>query len=180
MLSEKQKSILESCEYVSKDDFLDTFWDSALIGYAERGGPGKFVLPVYGYQAMKAVLNNKNYTPRQTYSILYKTLSQPILGRRPLLLKKYNSKTLWDRIKVENYPRWEYLDKAILGLGSANFGMQGICYNKQKCIDILQSISSSSSDNNWRNFLDMSYKLDNTIISISLGEKSPWFITYIK
>lgn len=180
MLSEKQKEVIEICSDVSPEDFLDSFWDPALIGYAERGGPGRFVLPAYGYQAMKALLKSKQYSPKQMYAMLYKTLSAPSLGKRPLIVTKYSNKALWHRIKTEAYPRWEHFDKAIIGIGSTNFGAQGICYLKNHCVDILKNISSASSEDPWRNFLDISYKIDNTIITASLGEKSPWFVTHIK
>lgn len=180
MLSDKQKEVIEICEDVSPNDFLDSFWDPALLGYSERGGPGRFVLPAYGYQAMKALLKSKNYEPKQMYAILYKTLSSPSLGKRPLIVTKYNHKTLWKKIKDEAYPRWEHFDKAIIGIGSTNFGAQGICYLKNQCIEILKNISSASSEDQWRNFLDISYKIDNTIVTASLGEKSPWFLTHIK
>lgn len=180
MLSDKQKNIVEQCEDVSPNDFLDEFWDPALIGYAERGGPGRFVLPAYGYQAMKALLKDKAYTPKQMYAILYKTLSKPTLGKRPLIVTKYNGSTLWNKIKEGEYPRWENLDKAIIGIGSTSFGAHGVCYLKNRCTEILQETSSSLSDNQWRNLLDTLYKLDNTIIAASLGEKSPWFVTSIK
>jgi hypothetical protein len=180
MLSDKQKTIVEQCEDVSPNDFLDSYWDKALIGYAERGGPGRFVLPAYGYQAMKALLKDQEYTPKQVYALLYKTLSAPVLGKRPLVVTKYNGDTLWKKIRNEKYPIWENLDKAIIGIGSTSFGSQGVCYLKNKCIDILQNTSSSLSDDQWRNFLDTSYKLDNTIVAASLGEKSPWFVTLIK
>ena len=129
---------------------------------------------------MKALLKDKKYEPKQIYALLYKTLSTPTLGKRPLIVTKYNHKTLWKKIKDEAYPRWEHLDGAIIGLGSTNFGSQGVCYLKNHCIEILKNISSASSEDQWRNFLDMSYKVDNTIIPASLGEKSPWFVTHIK
>lgn len=181
--SNKRQSIIElSDNAISNIDFIDPLWDPALIGYACKGGDKDYLIPVYGYQAMKAVLLEKSITPQQMYSLLYRTITGvKCEGKKPLLFSRYSGNSLWWKIQEDNYPRWEYLDKAIVGLGSIIGGNEsGICYSKQLCIEILQNTSSSLSSNHWENYLANSYKLDNTIINVSLGDHSPFFITHIK
>ena len=181
--SNKRQTIIELSDNAINDiDFIDPIWDGALIGYACRGGYKEYIIPVYGYQAMKAVLIEKGFTPSQMYSILYNVItSTKVEGNSPLLFSKYSGKSLWWKIQEDNLPRWEYLDKAIVGIGSTFDGKyNGICYSKQLCVDILQNTSSSLSSNHWENYLANNYKLDNTIINVSLGDNTPFFITHIK
>lgn len=164
------------------NEFFSDEWDRAILGFAVRGGNGKLVLPVYSYQVMKAILKENFLTPRETYAMLQKTLSNTEAGHRPLLLTKYSTKALWNMITSYNLPRWDYLNKAILGIGTARDGMHAICYNKADCINILASIDSKllETDTEDDMLIRAETKLNNEICSVSLGNNTPWFITFVK
>lgn len=178
MSNTKQDRIIAECPEI-KLEFFDSQWDSALIGYAERGGPGRYVLPVYGYQAMKALLKEKESNSKKIYALLHKTLSDPMPGRRPLVLTSCGGKALWKRISNMAYPRWEHLDKAIIGIGGSGFSQNGVCYNKSKCIEELRRITTPICENEIQEWLRLN-KLIETIVHSSLGENTPWFITSVK
>lgn len=158
-----------------------TVWNDTLIGYAIRGGYKDIVIPVYGYQAIKALLKDKGFPPAQAYSLIHLLFTNKLdCEYQPAILYRYTSKPLWQKINNEAYPRWEYLDRAIVGLISTLDGDKGIAYSKTLCVEILQNTSSSISNNYWENYLANNYKLENTVINLSLGDKSPFFITQIK
>lgn len=156
--------------------FLDDKWDQALIGYAESGAPGRHVLPCYGYQVLKTILRDKGMSPVQMYHHI-NTLVNSISGDKPLMLTKYNRSSLWKTIKDKNYPRWDLLDKAIIGLGSTGWDQRGIVYSKPLCIDLLAASQTSTNQIELLDTAATITQLETSIIPICLGEYTPWFVT---
>lgn len=158
--------------------FLPDKWDRALLGYVERGGPGRHVLPCYGYQAAKAILKGIGYTPQAMYPTWNKTVSS-MRGNKPLTLYKYNNRELWKRITEGRLPRWELLDTAIIGLGQLGWEQKGLVYNKATCVDLFVK-SQTSTRSDMLATVDAITRLETNNIPVSLGEYTPWYLTPVQ
>lgn len=165
--------------------FMDPVFDSALIGFAECGSSTSGgVKACYGYQALKSILcDNNNVQPAEVYARLKMHLSSAWTGNKdkmPILLMKIRGNKLWNIIKNNNFPVWDYFHKAVLGICMHNWQYNGVIYNKQKCIDILSTYQSYNKDSSLERHLQSSNVLDNTVISLDLGINTPWFLTHVK
>lgn len=160
--------------------FLHPDWNSALLGFAERGTEeGRYVLPCYGYQALKAIASQKTSNPEEIYKLITGAIYDAP-KEKPLIVTRYNHKALWRQVRLYKYPRWQYLDKAIIGLGREGWENSGLVYNKALCCDILVGNQSTLETNPMVLKANARKTLDETIIPVSLGDYSPWFVTQIK
>lgn len=161
--------------------FLDSFWDPALLGFVERGnGQQRHKKACYGYQGMKALLKSKHMTPEQMYAHINNQFNSFSFKETPLVLKRYKRIPLWDLIRENNYPLWESMNKAILGLGFIGWQCTGVVYNKILCSDIVQANQSTNNDNVLLDSAQATALLEDHIIPLDLGEHTPWFLTPVK
>lgn len=156
--------------------------DGALLGYAERGGKGRYVLPCYGYQAIKAILKSEGFSGINLYAKLREILDYNSRVDFPLMLTKYNKRELWKIVKEGKFTRWEGLDYAALGIGSIGYNTTGLVYSKPGCVEILNDTSSglSSSESESDNIVYAIKKLEESLIPVDTGEHNPWYLTPIK
>lgn len=161
--------------------FLDSFWDPALLGYVERGcGQRMHKKACYGYQSMKALLKSKHMSPQQLYAYINNQFNAFSFKETPLVLTRYKRVPLWDRIRENNYPTWELMNKAILGLGTVGWTCTGVVYNKILCSDLLQANQSTNNSNSSQDSAQATALLEEHIIPLDLGEHTPWFLTPVK
>lgn len=176
----KQKRVSEAagCDLT----FLDPIWDSALLGFVESGKiAANTVKACYGYQALKAVLvKDKKYTPEQTYAYLRHLAFTSASDDYPMLLMRYTRRTLWSKIRQNNYPLWEHMNKAILGLGHNGLITEGVVYSKPICVSILQSKQSTNNNNELKDYAQALTTVEEGIIPIDLGHHTPWFLTPVQ
>lgn len=157
--------------------FMDDKWDRALLGYAESGGPGRYILPCYGYQAMKAILKEQGYDSVNTYTAL-QLMMRDMPDEAPLILTKVNRSAMWERANKEGFMRWDTLDNAVLGIGRIKYNTTGLIYSKPLCIDILMK-NSAAQDKNAR-VLSAINKLEEELIPVEAPRYTPWYLTPIK
>jgi hypothetical protein len=157
--------------------FMDDRWDRALLGYAESGGPGRYVLPCYGYQAMKAILRDIGYYGEDAYVAL-QVMMRNMPKEAPLILTKLNRKDLWKTASDSGFMRWESLDNAVLGVGKIKYKTTGLIYSRPLCIDIL-STTSAAVDRNTK-LLNAINKLEEELIPVEAPRYTPWYLTPIK
>lgn len=158
--------------------FLDDTWDQALLGFAESGVKGRSILPCYGYQAFKAILRERGESPANIY-LKIQHLINGMPMEKPLVVTKFNRKELWNIIRAKNYPRWEQLDQAIIGLGKLGWVDKGIVYSKPLCITTMMNNQSTRDLNTMREIGHIATLIDSSIIPVSLGRYTPWFVTPI-
>lgn len=158
--------------------FLDDTWDQALLGFAESGAKGRTVLPCYGYQAFKAILRERGSSPVEIY-IKLQQLVNGMTGEKPLVVTKFKRKELWQIIHAKNYPRWEQLDQAIIGLGKTGWTDKGIVYSKPLCITTMMNNQRTGDPNKMKEIGQITSLIDSSIVSIDLGPYTPWFVTPI-
>lgn len=159
-------------------EFLEDSWDNALIGLAESGAPGRAVLPCYGYQALKAILKDRGCNPAEMYARLQQLINS-IEYEKPLFLTKYKKKELWQIICAKNFPRWDSLDHAIIGLGKTGWDDRGVVYSKPLAVTTIMNNQSSTSENKLLETGETLRFLEAHIIPVCLGEYTPWFVTPI-
>lgn len=157
--------------------FMDDRWDKALLGYAESGGPGRYILPCYGYQALKAILRERGYDGRDTYTALQVMYSE-MPSEPPLILSKLNRTDLWKKATSNNYMRWESLDSAVLGIGKIKYTTTGLVYSKPLCIDLLAR-NCAATDKNTK-LVNAINKLEEELIPVEAPEYTPWYLTPIR
>ena len=160
--------------------YFDPSWDKALLGFVERAGDNRYVAACYGYQAMKAILKDKGCTPQQIYVRLGIVRNSMRDATSPIILTRSSRRPLWRIIREENYPIWDTLNKAILGLGYEGNTCGGVVYNKPLCTSLLQEAQSTNNDNATMDYAQALHFLDESIIPVSLGKYTPWFLTPVK
>lgn len=168
-------------ELVSVDmQFLDDKVDSALLGYAERSGRNKYILPCYGYQAIKAILRRDGAYGAGLYSKMQLLFSNMRSDDMPAVLYKMQHDELWKTINSKNLPRWDGLDVAIIGLGKIGWHKPtGVMYSVPLCVHCL-SANSTDGSNGSNSTMNAMRKLTENIIPVSLGNYTPWFLTPVK
>lgn len=161
--------------------FFPFKWDGALIGYAVRGTvEGLYYTSCYGYQALKTIIAKQTSSPEEAYKTYGKLIFSCNAPDYPLVVTRYNSRSLWKMITAKEFPRWEHLDKAIIGLGTEGWNDSGIVYNRQLCLDIMRRDQATAETNPMKITAELATRLDTEIIPTNLGDKSPWFITHVK
>lgn len=158
-----------------KLSFMDDSWDRALLGYAESGGRGRYVLPCYGYQAMKAILKAKGYDGIDSYvalQLMFREMPQEV----PLILTKVSRVPLWKEAADKKFMRWEALDKAVLGIGRLKYTTTGLVYSKPLCVNILASTSKSGTNK----LVTAINKLEEELIPVEAPNYTPWYLTPVK
>lgn len=162
--------------------YLPRDWDSALLGFVERGGSkNRHVHACYGYQAMKAVLlKERKLTPEQVYAHI-KQVTNSLHGPDiPIILTRMKRQPMWDAIRRNKYPTWEYMNRAILGLGYAGWKCTGVVYSKSLCASILQEQQSTNNDNELQDYAQALTTIEDTLVPLDLGEFTPWFLTCVQ
>lgn len=163
-----------------KMNYLSDSVDAALLGYVERGGRNKYILPCYGYQAIKAILRASGASGPVMYAKIQALFSKKYSSELPVILVKMNHTELWRTINAKKYPRWEGLDSAIIGLGKIGpHEPTGIVYNKPGCINCLTVNSSDGSDGS-NAILNAIRMMDENITPVTLGQYTPWYLTPVK
>lgn len=170
-----REKISEALSYDLK--FMDDKWDKALLGYAESGGPGRYILPCYGYQALKAMLRDVGYDGENTYVAL-QLMMREMPDEAPLILTKLNRNELWQTARRERFMRWESLDNAVLGIGKIRYKTTGLVYSKPLCIDILTKTSAATDRNS--KVLNAINKLEEEVIPVEAPKYTPWYLTPIR
>lgn len=168
-------------ELVSVDmTFLDDKMDSALLGYVERSGRNKYILPCYGYQAIKAILRRDGAYGADLYAEMRLLFSKIHSWSMPAVLFKMKHDELWKTINSRKLPRWDGLDAAIVGLGKiGDHRPVGVMYNVPLCVHCL-SMNSTDGSNGSNSTINAMRKLTENIIPVSLGDYTPWFLTPVK
>lgn len=180
-MTKREKIESELPENISLDKYyLDDILDTAILGYAERGGGSKYLLPCYGYQAIKAVLKSKGYYGSKLYSKLKELLPFSSDKHLPLILNKYNKKELWSTVRKLKLNRWEGLDSAVLGIGTIGYKNVGIVYSKSLCIEVLEDTSSGLSTMHSDDLVSSIRKLEENLVPMDVGKYTPWYLTSIK
>lgn len=162
-------------------NFLHNEWDDALMGYVERAPDGdRGVTSCYGYQALKSMTNKKAKSPEEAYKMFSNLVYNTPKYNKPLIVSRLTRKALWDKIMKESLPRWEHLDKAIIGLGYAGWKLSGVVYNKNLCLELLRRDQSVNETNPMKIESSLREWLEESVIPISLGKHTPWFLTPVK
>lgn len=155
--------------------FLPDKWDSAILGFAEQATPsGMKVVPCYGYQALKAVLQ---YKPSAD---MYRAVQQAINDPDVHIVHKLSKHHMWNVIYDLKLPRWELMDAAIIGVMYHRNSIAGVCFNKITCDDIIKDTHAMTEDAIFKQAAHRSVMLENNILPIYLGENSPWYLTPIQ
>lgn len=161
--------------------FFPFAYDDALIGYAVRSTEeGLYYTSCYGYQAIKAILNKRTSSPEESYREYSKLIASRKYPECPLIVSRWNHKALWDKILHNKFPRWEHLDKAIIGLGFEQWRNSGIVYNTNLCVELLKRDQATLETNPMKVSAELYGRLNTEIIPVWLGENSPWFVTNVK
>lgn len=174
----KKSRILEiaSCDL----NFLPNEFDEAILGIAEQGSSNNGNIRVcYGYQAIKSILGSNKITPLEIYARIHYLFSNISDSLPPIILMKFKRKPLWNIITNNRFPIWESLNKAILGLCYDKWEYTGVIYNKQTCINIIDSKQITASNDPLDGTLQALNLVENDIIPVHLGKNSPWFLTKI-
>lgn len=176
---EKIENSLPSGVSLSKY-YLDDSLDKALLGYVERGGGSNYLLPCYGYQAIKAVLKEQNYSGAEMYEKMKELIPYSDNVALPLILTKYKKEDLWAKIRSLKLNRWEGLNSAIIGLGTIGYRNTGVVYNKVLCVEVLEDTSSGLSSNESDDVISSIRKLEENLVPVDVGKYTPWYLTPIK
>ena len=168
-------------ELVSVDmTFLDDSMDQALLGYTERSGRNKYILPCYGYQALKALLRRNGASGASMYAELQLLFAKMHKTDMPAVLYKMNHDELWKAINGKKFPRWDGLDAAIIGLGKIGCHLPvGVMYSVPLCVQCL-SMNSTDGSTGSNSTINALHKLSESITPVSLGDYTPWFLTPVK
>lgn len=172
MLNREKITEAVSCDL----QFMDDRWDKALLGYAESGGPGRYILPCYGYQVMKSLLMGSGKYGGDLYVDL-QLMMKDMPHEAPLILTKINRSSLWRTAEAERFMRWESLDRAVLGVGRIKYKTTGLIYSKPLCVDVLAS-TSAAADRNTK-ILNAINKLEEELIPVEAPRYTPWYLTPI-
>lgn len=170
----KREQIEEEVSYDLK--FLDDKWDAALLGYAQSGGPGRHILPCYGYQALKAIIRSSGISDGTDTYIAMQLLYNSMPIEAPLVLTKLTRPVLWNEAKSKNFMRWESLDNAVLGIGKLKYTTTGLVYSKPLCVDILAKTSKAKGNNT----VNAIHKLEEELIPVAAQRYTPWYLTPVK
>lgn len=152
--------------------YADKKWDKALLGFVERYDGT--VLPCYGYQALKVLAST-----RLASDGAYKAVMS-VIGDGHFVMHKLGKTELWDVIRENRLPRWEMLDRAILGVGQLGWSDQSVVYNRALCTQVLSEIQSVSSDKKMAASSQAILFFDTCIAPVQLGPNSPWYLTVIQ
>lgn len=175
---DKQADINETAD--KKLTYLDSEFDQALLGFAERGGEhgGVTTAACYGYQAMKALLRSRGVNDDIMYAKLTAACNTPGV----LILYKISRNAIWDFVVENRLHRWELLDRAVAGIGRYPGKDFAVVYSRPNSALVLASAQRWSSDNGVGDGLGLQSgsMLDHTVVPVYLGAKTPWFMTPVR
>jgi hypothetical protein len=171
-----------SARAAAKLEFLPEMYDSALVGYVERGTKGsRHVVACYAYQAMKAVLlRTKKMDALSVFATLKKELSDYRCAYRPVILKKVRQDQLRELIRSKKYVTIQMMNRAIKGIAYSNCEYNGFVYDKEQCIQILKANQSTGNNSDEEDYRQAAFTVENDLVSMHCGRYTPWFLTYIK
>ena len=137
----------------------DPKWDHALIGYARRA---REVLPVYSWAAARSL------DPGHASELLQ--------SDRWLLLHSGRSwRDLWRVVQELGLPRWDQLDKAVVGFVEARNG-HALVYSMPLAVDMLRRSQMASEDG-----MDPVHAailfVENRLLPVNIGPQTSWFLT---
>lgn len=150
--------------------YMEDRWDSALLGFVEMAAGKDEIktVPCYGYQAMKVLLKDKHYPT------IYNDVRRAINTYDGLILHKLNSQSMWNHILASKFPRWEHLDKAVIGVLYRGWTPVGVCYNKPMCESIIEDTHAAVVNPN-----NKAYTILASLIPLYLGDHTPGYLTPI-
>jgi hypothetical protein len=151
--------------------FAPAKYDAALVGAAQRRTEVK---PVYSWAAAKALFHG--LAPEDGW----KQLQDLLQNDDWLVLYSCSWREFWHIVRQRKLPRWDQLDKAVVGYVEAQATELALAYSMPLATSIMARSQADSSSTGLPSNLVAALFLERRLLTADLGEHTPWFITTVQ